>query len=116
MKNNPKTLNRNHLFSRAYRSKLCFVSPFVVTYIVRKRRGDLHVGITASKKVGGAVQRNRARRIVKAAAYELLRGTNGSVDVVFVCRRAALTKKSTFLKKIIREHLVKAGVLENTRA
>ena len=115
MINYPKTLNRNHLFARAYRSKLCFVSPFVVTYVVRKRRGDLHVGITASKKVGGAVQRNRARRVVKAASYEILRGVDGSFDIVFVCRKAALTKKSTFLKKIIREHLVQAGVLGNTR-
>ena len=112
----PKTLNRNHLFARAYRSKLCFVSPFVVTYVVRKRGGDLHVGITASKKVGGAVQRNRARRVVKAAAYEALRGSSGSYDVVFVCRKAILSKKSTFIKKVISDHLAQAGIIRHTRS
>lgn len=111
MTNYPKTLNKNHLFARAYRSKQCYVSPFVVTYIVRRRAEGIHIGITASKKIGGAVQRNRARRIVKAAANELLNGIVGRVDVVFVCRKAALSKKSTFIKTIIREHLSQAGII-----
>jgi ribonuclease P protein component len=107
----PQTLNRNFLFTRAYRSKQCFVSPFVVTYVVRRKSGGLRVGITASKKIGGAVQRNRARRVIKAAAYALLCGQKGSYDIVFVCRRATLGKKSTFLQEIIQKHLIRAGVV-----
>lgn len=105
-----ESLNKNHLFARAYRSKLCFVSPFVVTYVVRRRAGGLHIGITASKKLGNAVKRNRARRIVKAAAYELLGGNNGNFDIVFVCRPAALAKKSTVIREVLRDHLARAGV------
>lgn len=110
-----ESLNKNHLFARAYRSKLCFVSPFVITYVVRRRTGGIRIGITAGKKVGCAVKRNRARRIVRAAAVELLGGSAGNFDIVFVCRAAALAKKSTFIREVIRGHLIKAGVLAGAR-
>lgn len=106
-------LNKNYEFTRAYRSKQCFVSPFVITYIVKRRFGGIRIGITASKKIGGAVQRNRARRIVKAAASVLLKDVCGNYDIVFVCRKAALAKKATFLQPIVQTHLEKAGVLRN---
>ncbi len=107
----PRPINKNFQFTRAYRSKLCFVSPFVVTYVVRRRYGGVQMGITASKKIGGAVQRNRARRVVKAAAAALLRGADGHYDIVFVCRKAILSKKSTQIQKVLRGHLEKAGVI-----
>jgi ribonuclease P protein component len=50
-------------------------------------------GFTATRKLGGAVQRNRARRRLKAAAAEL--GPDHArpgVDYVFVARAAALTR------------------------
>jgi len=107
----PQSLNQNHLFQRAYRSKLCFVSPFVVTYVVKRRAGLPAVGITAGKKIGCAVERNRARRVVRAAAGGLLAGSTACCDIVFVCRKAALRKKSTELRPIIEDHLRRAGVL-----
>lgn len=106
-----ESLNRNYLFGRAYRSKVRFVSPFVVTYVVRRRSGGVRVGITASKKIGGAVQRNRARRVVKAAAFELLRDANGPYDLVFVCRTATAGQKSTRIREILAGHLKQAGIL-----
>ncbi len=105
------TINRNYLFMRVYKSKLCFVSPYVVTYILPKKRGGIRVGITSSKKIGGAVVRNRARRVVRAAAFPLLTDADGSFDIVFVCRTATAQKKSTFISGVIKKQLKKAGVL-----
>ncbi len=107
----PATINRNYVFTRAYRSKTSFVSPYVITYVLRRKRGPLRIGITASKKIGCAVERNRARRVVKAAANELLRGCDGCFDIVFVCRRATAAQKSTALIPILKKHLSQAGVL-----
>ncbi|MGB8365715.1 MAG: ribonuclease P protein component [Rhizomicrobium sp.] len=55
--------------------------------------GALRVGFTATKKIGGAVERNRAKRRLRAAAAALLplygRGGN---DYVLVARQETLTK------------------------
>jgi ribonuclease P protein component len=57
------------------------------------RPGALRFGVTASRKVGGAVERNRAKRRLRAAARAVLplSGTPGT-DYVIVARRDTLTK------------------------
>ena len=54
----------------------------------RTEGGPIRLGLTASKKVGGAVQRNRARRRLREAARQLLPelGLPG-VDYVLVARQ-----------------------------
>ena len=51
------------------------------------------IGFTATKKIGGAVQRNRAKRRLRAAAAALLPlyGVEGS-DYVLVARAGTLTR------------------------
>ena len=105
-----ESINRNYLFLRAYRSRLSYVSPVIVTYVVRKRSGGVRLGITAGKKIGNAVQRNRARRAVRAAATELLKGSAEPVDIVVVCRHPACEESSVVIRDILREHLTSAGV------
>jgi ribonuclease P protein component len=53
----------------------------------------LRLGVTASRKVGGAVERNRAKRRLRAAARAVLplSGVTGN-DYVLVARRDTLTK------------------------
>lgn len=57
-----------------------------------KVRGMVRYGLTASKKVGNAVARNRARRRLRAAMLELLaiHGVPGN-DYVAVARTATVT-------------------------
>ena len=105
-----ESINRNYLFRKAYRSRLNFVSPVIVTYVVKRHAGGVRLGITTGKKIGNAVQRNRARRAVRAAATELLKGSTEPVDVVVVCRHPACEASSVEIMEILREHLSAAGV------
>jgi ribonuclease P protein component len=51
--------------------------------------GPIGVGFTASKKVGGAVVRNRAKRRLREAARQLLPEHGlGGVDYVLVARQS----------------------------
>ena len=57
------------------------------------RPADIGFGLTASKKVGNAVERNRARRRLRAlAAGDLRRLAKPGTDYVLIARRATLTR------------------------
>ena len=104
-------LNRNYEFQRVYRSGKSMVSPILVTYVRKRKGGKIITGISASKKIGCAVERNRARRLIKAAAREILPEVDGSFDIVFVCRGATVRSSSTAVAAVMRQHLKKLGVL-----
>lgn len=107
-----QSLNKNFQFLRAYRSRKCYVSPLFVTYVVSKKGGGVRLGITTGKKVGCAVDRNHARRLVRAAAAELLAGFCGNYDIVVVCRKPIVQVKSTEVQQVLKGHLMRAGVLQ----
>lgn len=102
---------RNTDFARAYRRGKNYVSPFLVTYVVRRRSGGVRVGITTSKKIGGAVQRVRARRVIRAAYDAMGLDKAQNVDLVFVARTATTKVKTQKVEKAMRAHLTAAGLL-----
>ncbi len=107
------TIKENWQFQRAYKRGKSFVSPVVVTYIVKNNTNNLQIGITTSKKIGKAVQRNRCRRIIRAAFYELLPDIKNGYDIVFVARAKTPFVKSTDILSAIKNHLQQANVLNN---
>ena len=106
------SLNNNADFRRAYARGKAYTAPALVTYVLKNRAGVCRVGITTSKKtVGNAVQRNRARRVIRAAA-EMLPAFSPGYDVVFVARSKTARTKSTELKNDMARHLRAAGVID----
>jgi ribonuclease P protein component len=66
-----------------------FVRPgFVMQFAASGQPVPLRVGFTATKKIGNAVVRNRARRRLKEAARLTLAGrTLTGVELVLICRQ-----------------------------
>jgi ribonuclease P protein component len=61
------------------------------------------VGFTASRKIGGAVARNRAKRRLRAAARSIMPGrVLAGVDYVLVARSAVLTCDFSHLEAELR--------------
>ena len=103
---------RNTEFARAYRRGKSYVSPFRVTYVLRRKSGGVRLGITTSKKIGCAVQRLRARRVIREAYYAMNLDPAKHVDLVFVARTATTRVKMQKVEKAMRAHLVAAGLIE----
>ena len=106
-------LKENREFRRAYNRGKVFVTPYAVVYITKNRTGDVRLGITAGKKIGKAVKRNRAKRVITAAFSSVLPKIQDGLDFVIVARTRILKIKSTELALIFEKTLETAGALKN---
>ena len=107
---NYKTFKLNKDFRRMYGKGNCQVSPYIVTYSKKNGSDGTHIGITTGKKLGNAVQRNRARRLIVAAFRENLPKIKSGYDFVFVARTRLLSIKSTVLREVMKDQFIKAGI------
>lgn len=82
-----KRLKRREDFERAYREGRRVESPFFVAFVRSTGLGSLRVGVVASRRVGGAVARNRAKRLLREAFRKAYPVATVSADVVLVARR-----------------------------
>ena len=112
------TIKKNSVFTRIYTKGKSSVQPSVVIY-VRKNPAlkNSEIGITTGKKLGGAVQRNRVRRIIREAWRLLACENEGLADKPFyvvVVARSRCFKKSMKMQMVKREMyrgLVELGLI-----
>ena len=76
-----RPIRRNSEYGRVYARGKSYVNPALVLYVLKTRGKKTRVGLTATKKIGHAVQRNRARRVMKAAIDEHLDHNIGGYDL-----------------------------------
>lgn len=108
------SLNQNKDFLRLYyRGKSC-AKPAVVVYAMKNKAGVCRVGITTSKKIGNAVERNRSRRVIRAAWQSVLKDNEikGNWDFVFVARTRTKFQKSTQIEIAMLDALKQIGVMQ----
>ena len=109
-------IKENYIFRRAYSRGSALVSPYAVVYVMNNRFGNVRLGITVGKKIGNAVCRNRAKRVITAAFRECLPYISKGHDIVIVARTRILNVKSTDVLSEFKRLLTSSGVyaqLEN---
>lgn len=105
------TIKLNKDFKTAYYHGKAFVHPLLILYVRKNKEKVSRIGITTGKKVGGAVQRNRCRRIIREAYRPLCSRITRHVDLVFVARKATVDSTSKQLHEVITQLLTKAELL-----
>jgi len=108
----PERLKRRAEFLRvAAKGRKAPAPGVVVQALARDGGGPARLGFTVTKKVGGAVVRNRARRRLKEAARLLLRGQDvRGFDLVLIGRDATATRPFAALMDDVAQALARAGV------
>lgn len=105
-------IKENKDFIRIYKRGKSFVCPTLVVYAFKNRRNINRIGITTSKKIGKAVVRNRARRVIREAYRSVEPKTKPGWDLVIVARGKTAARKSTEIAVVLKNILANAGVLE----
>ena len=111
-----RPIRRNSEFGRVYARGKSYVNPALVLYVLKTRGRNTRVGLTATKKIGHAVQRNRARRVMRAALAEHLSQNIGGYDIILVARARTPYLKSTQLSKTLAGLMRKAGLPDKAAA
>ncbi|MEE0800546.1 MAG: ribonuclease P protein component [Gemmiger sp.] len=105
-----RKLTKNREFTRLYARGKSYVHPNLVLYVAKNRYGVPRVGLTATKKVGHAVQRNRARRVMREALSEHLSQNAGGYDIILVARGRTPYLKSTQVSRTLAALMRRAGL------
>ena len=104
-------LTRSTDFKRVRRLGLSYAHPLVVLIVSANETEALRIGVTASHSVGGAVQRNRAKRRLKACFEEFLPGIRPGRDLVAVARRPIVEADYMAIRSAIARLLKQAGIM-----
>ncbi len=109
-------LKRRSEFLRVAGTRKKWVTPGLILQIRNCDDGEIPVraGFTVSRKVGNAVERNRAKRRLRAAAREVLADfARGGNELVIIGRRKTLNRPFQALVKDLKTALKRLGAYRN---
>lgn len=107
------TLKMNGDFRRLYNRGKAVTNPALVMYCMKNRAGICRIGITTSKKIGNAVERNRSRRLLREAFRSVCPQVIPQYDIVIVARSKTKYVKSTRLAEIMLKIFSEQGMLKS---
>ncbi len=80
------TIKENREFVYAYRKGAKCVTPYFVMYTTKNKSDITKLGITVSKAIGKAHDRNYAKRLIREAYRKCLADIKSSHNIVIVAR------------------------------
>ena len=118
-------IKENHLYVKAYRRGERYVGRYLTVYVLRdyaakrlckenpQKQTVNRLGISVTKKIGGAVERNRAKRIIRAAYGTVKNDLRRGYLIVISAREQINGRKSTDLEEELRSAFGRLAMLDN---
>lgn len=118
-------VKEHHLYNKAYHSSKRFFGRYVCVYVLKDTHARLlqkshpqklvvnRFGISVSKKIGTAVKRNRAKRIIRAAYAPLEDKLKKGYLVIVTAKPEIDGKKSNDIQNELRYAFKKLDMLES---
>ncbi len=97
----------NKLFLKLYRKGRYTATEYFTAYYLPNKLPYNRFGITAGKKIGSAVVRNRAKRILREAYRKNEINMPIGYDIVFVARSGIIGKKTDDIEKVLFSKVIK---------
>lgn len=109
------TLKKNYEFSRIYKKGKFYVAKYLILYSLKNNLGCKRFGITASRKYGKSVKRNRIRRLIKESCRYYDRFVMNGYDFVFVARNNDTIPNYNDIRKEIKYLFKKLDVFDKEK-
>ncbi|MDA8442520.1 MAG: ribonuclease P protein component [Peptococcaceae bacterium] len=106
-------IKKNREFRYIFQHSRGIPSRYLVVYYRRHERPEPRFGFVVSKKVGGAVIRNRVRRVLREMVRKNVIRIRPGVDIIFIARPAIKGIKGTEVEQVLLKLLNKIGLLSD---
>lgn len=115
-------IKEHHLYNKAYKKGKSYAGRLVAVYVLRDYTAERRkkenpqkkyvnrVGLSVSKKLGGAVARNRAKRLIRAGFDTVKPNLAGGNLIVIAARGAILRKKSYDVAAELKAAFIEIGL------
>ena len=119
-------IKEHHLYDKTFRRGKRSVGKYVAVYILRDLKAEKlknahpqkiyvnRLGLSVSKKIGGAVERNRAKRVIRAA-YDSVKAELKTGNLIVISPRTSiLSHKSYDVAAEPKMAFAELGLMSNT--
>ncbi|MBO5884116.1 MAG: ribonuclease P protein component [Clostridia bacterium] len=118
-------IKENHLYNKTFKRGKSFVGRYVAVYVLKDLSAERlkkenpqkayvnRIGLSVSKKIGVAVQRNRAKRIIRAGLDGCKNELKTGFLIVISARTAIVGRTSTDIERELRYSFSKLDMFKN---
>lgn len=109
--NNTIPLKKNYEFMRIFKKGRFQAGKFMTLYVLENRFGSNRLGITASRKVGNSVKRNRLKRLIRENYRLIEDNIESGFDIIFVARESNIMPEFDDIRKEMKYLLKRLNLL-----
>jgi ribonuclease P protein component len=107
----PDVLRYKQDFDRLYKKGRSCGDKYVVVFHITNGLPYTRKAFLASRKVGGAVTRNRARRLMKESFRKIEQQVRPGNDILFIARKTIVETECEAVLESMRKALIKCGIM-----
>lgn len=108
-------LKFNYEFTRIYRRGKYIAGRYVVLHYISHPGQTNRIGVTTSKTIGGSVQRNRMRRLLRESYRLNEANIKRGYDIILLGRGGAPRITYAQVNREVLQTMKKAGILSESR-
>lgn len=104
-------IRKNEEFQQIIKLKKAISNSTFVIYYDNKKEEDCRVGISVSKKMGNAVERNKIKRQLRMMIKESINLKTYPFDIIVITKKHFLENNYAINKKILEKILKKVTII-----